>query len=107
MSDPNHFDERLAGRFEQEHSHLVSDAFVADTLRKVQAARRRTGALRLGVRVAALAGVVAASPWLITGVVRLNAVLDAAFSQAPGLPVALGLGVLGGAALLATRRRGR
>lgn len=104
MTEQNHFDERLAGHFKQQHAHLPGDAFVADTLRKVQATRRRTGALRLGVRVAVLAVVVAASPWLIAGAARLNTVLDASLSQAAGLPVALGLGVLVVVALSAMRR---
>jgi hypothetical protein len=107
MSDQNHLDERLAGHFGQEHSPLPADSFVAATMHKVRAGRRRAQALRLGVRIAALGAIVAASPWLITGAARLNAVLDASLSQVTGLPVALGLGLLVVVVLVATRLRSR
>lgn len=107
MNDQNHFDEQLAAHFEQEHSHLAGDPFVATTMHKVRAGHRRAQALHLGVRVAALGTIIATSPWLIAGAARLNTLLDASLSQATGLPVAFGLGLLVVAVLVATRLRGR
>jgi hypothetical protein len=92
MTHPDDFDARLAGRFEQEHRHVPADAFVATTMRKVHAARRRRDFMRVGWRVAALVAAVVASPWMIAGVARVDAMLESLLSSAPGQ---LGTWVLG------------
>src|SRR5688572_8728803 len=106
MSDPDGFDARLAAHFEQEHRHVPADPFVATTMRKVRAGRRREEVLRTGLRVAVLVAIVAASPWMIAGVARLNAGLESSLSWTMGQP---GAWVLGALALLvlATRARSR
>ena len=50
MSDQDGFDARLAARFEQEHRHVPADAFVATTMRKVRAGRRRREVIHAGLR---------------------------------------------------------
>jgi hypothetical protein len=107
MSDQDGFDARLAARFEQEHRHVSADAFVADTMRKIRAGRRRREFMRAGLGVAALVAAVVASPWLIAGVARLNAALEFSFSWALGQAGAWVLGALAVLVLLATRVRSR
>jgi hypothetical protein len=107
MSDQDGFDARLAARFEQEHRHVPADAFVAATMRKVRAGRRRRQAMRVGLRAAALVAAIAGSPWLIAGSARLNAALQSSFTWTLGLPVAWVLGVLAIVAVVAMRVRGR
>ncbi len=109
MSDQDGFDARLAAHFEQEHRHVPADSFVADTMRKVRAGRRRKEVIHAGVRVAALVAAVMASPWLIAGVARVNAALDSGLTWAMG---ELGawvwvLGALAVLVVLATRVRSR
>ena len=84
MSDQDGFDARLAAHFEQEHRHVSADTFVATTMRKVRAGRRRREVTHVGLRVAALVAAVMASPWLIAGVTRLNAALDSSLTSDPG-----------------------
>jgi hypothetical protein len=105
MSDQDDFDERLASRFGQQHSLVPPDAFVASTMRKIRAARRRRDYMRVGVRVAALLGAVAASPWLIAGAARLNAALESSLTWTQGLHGAWFLGVLAIAVVAARLRR--
>jgi hypothetical protein len=107
MSDQDEFDARLAAHFEEEHGHVAADAFVATTMQKVRAGRRRADVLRVGLRVAALAAIVVASPWLIAGVERLNAALESSLSWTMGQPVAWVLGALAVLVVLATRLRSR
>jgi hypothetical protein len=107
MSDQDGFDVRLAARFEQEHRHVSADAFVASTMRKVRAGRRRREVIHTGVRAAALVAVVLASPWLIAGVAYLNAALESSLSWTMGQPVAWSLGVLAVLVVLAKRVRSR
>jgi hypothetical protein len=101
------FDVRLAAHFEQEHGHIPGDAFVAATMQKVRTERRRREFMRTGLRIAAVVAIVAASPWLIAGVSRLNAALESSFSWATGLPGSWVLGVLAVFVVLAMRRRRR
>ena len=107
MSDQDEFDARLAARFEQEHRHVPADSFVATTMRKVRAGRRRRDVMRVGLRVAALVAAVAASPWLIEGVARMNAALESSLTWTMGQPGAWVLGALAVLAVLATRMRSR
>lgn len=109
MSDPDGFDTRLAAHFEQEHRHAPADSFVADTMQQVRAERRSAAVVRVGVRVAALAVAVAASPWLIATVSRLNAAVESSLSWAQRPPGVWALAALGVAviAALAWRVRGR
>jgi hypothetical protein len=108
MNDQDEFDARLAAHFEQEHRHFSADSFVATTMRKVRAERRRREVMRVGLRVAALVAAVAASPWLIAGVARLNAALESSLSWTRGQPGAWGLmGALAVLVVLATRVRSR
>jgi hypothetical protein len=108
MSDQDEFDARLAAHFEQEHRHVSADSFVATTKRKVRAARRRREVMRVGLRVAALVAAVAASPWLIAGVARLNAALESSLTWTMGQPGAWVLvGALAVLVVLATRVRSR
>ena len=107
MSDQDEFDARLAAHFEQERASVPADSFVATTMRKVRAGRRRRGVMHAGLRVAALVAVVMASPWLIAGVARLNEALDSSLTWAMGQPVAWALGALAVLVVLATRVRSR
>lgn len=104
MSDQDDFDEGLAASFGQEHRHVPADAFVAATMRKVRAARRRKVLVRFGLRVAVLVAAVAASPWLTAGAARLNAALESSLAWIPGLPGAWLLGVLAVVAVAARLR---
>jgi hypothetical protein len=105
MSDQDEFDARLAAHFEQEHRHVSADSFVATTMRKIRAARRRREVMRVGLRVAALVAAVAASPWLIAGVARLNAALESSLNWTMGQPGAWVLGALAVIVVLAMRVR--
>lgn len=107
MNDPNEFDARLAAHFGQEHSHVAGEGFVAATMRKVRAGRRRAEMMRLGLRVAALATAVAASPWLIAGAGRLNAALESSILPSMDLPGAWVLGALAAVVIVAMRVRRR
>jgi hypothetical protein len=98
MSDQDEFDSRLAARFEQERRrHVPADPFVANVMRKIHAERRGRAVIRIGVRVAALVVAVIASPWLIAGTARMNAVLDFSLNWASAQ---FGGWVLGGALAL-------
>jgi hypothetical protein len=107
MSDQDGFDERLAARFEREHRHVADDAFVASTMRNIRAGRRQQRVLRIGARVAVLAVIVAASPWLIASVDRLNAAVGSSLSWAEGLPGAFVIAALAAGVWVARRVRGR
>lgn len=107
MSDQDGFDARLAARFEQEHHHVPADAFVAATMQKVRAGRRRREVMHIGLRVTALAAAVALSPWLIAGVTRLNAALESSLTWSMGLPGAWVLAVLASVVVVVTRVRRR
>jgi hypothetical protein len=107
MSDQDSFDARLAARFEQERASVPPDPFVGTTMQKVRAGRRREAVTRVGLRVAAVIAVVAASPWLIAGVAGLNASLESSLAWATGLPGAWFLGALTVLVVLATRVRRR
>ena len=107
MSDQDEFDARLAAHFEQEHRHVPADAFVATTMRKIRAGRRRREVVHVGLRVAALVAAVIASPWLIAGVARLNAALEFSLTWTMGQPGAWVLGALAVLVVLAMRVRSR
>lgn len=107
MSDPDGLDSRLAAHFEQEHRHVPADSFVAVTMRKVRAGRRRSDVIHAGLRVTVLVAAVMASPWLIAGTARLNAALESSLSWAMGQPVVWALGALAVLVVLSMRVRGR
>jgi hypothetical protein len=97
MSDQERFDTRLAALFEQEHRQVSADSFVDATMRKIRAGRRRRQIVRHGLRIAGLAVLIAASPWLTAGVEALNAALNASLGWVKGPPVTW---ILGGLALV-------
>lgn len=107
MSEQDGFDARLAAHFEREHRQVPPDAFVATTMQKVRAARRRGEVMRTGMRVAALVAAAVASPWLIDGVARLNAALESSFTWTLGLPASWVLGALVALVVLVRRARSR
>lgn len=107
MNEQDGFDARLAAHFEQEHRHVPADAFVAATMLKVRAARRRRDFLRVGLRVGVLGAAVVASPWLIAGVDRLNTALESSLNWAGGGSGAWVMGGLAIVAVLALRVRSR
>jgi hypothetical protein len=108
MSDQDGFDARLAARFEREHRHVSADAFVASTMRKIRAGRRRREVVHVGLKAAALVAAVIASPWLIAGAALLNAALEAALAWAMGGQFGSWvLGTLALAVVLAMRARSR
>jgi hypothetical protein len=107
MNDQDGFDARLAAHFEQEHRHVPAEAFVAATMRKVRAGRRRREFLRTGMQVAALMAAVVASPWLIAGVTRLNSAIESSLAWTFELNGAWVLGGLAILAVVAMRVRGR
>jgi hypothetical protein len=107
MSEQERVDTKLADLFEEEHRHVPADAFVADMMRRIRAARRRREITRQGLRIAALMTLVAASPWLTAGIAWLSAAVNESLEWVEGPPVTW---VLGGVALvvvLATRLRRR
>lgn len=97
MSDQDGFDARLAAHFEQAHRQVPADSFVASTMQKIRAGRRRREFVHVGSRAAALVAAVVASPWLIAGVARLNTALESSLAWAMG---ELGGWVLGAVAVL-------
>jgi hypothetical protein len=107
MSDQDGFDARLAALFEQEHRQVAADDFVASTLQKIRTRRRGREFLRTGLRAATLVAMVAASPWLIAGVERLNAAVDSSLSSNLGMQGAWVLGALAVVWAVASRVRGR
>lgn len=107
MSDQDGFDAGLTARFEQEHRQVPADPFVATTIRKVRAERRRVEAVRLGLRAAALVAAVVGSPWLIAGGARLNELLESSYTWTLGLPVAWVVAVLAIIVVVAKRVRRR
>jgi hypothetical protein len=107
MSDQDGFDAELAARFERENSHLPADSFVATTMRTVRARRSRTEFMRIGLRVAALAAAIIASPWLIAGVERLNVAFASSLAWAMGESGAWVLAAMAVLVVLAMRRRSR
>lgn len=108
MTDPDGFDARLAAHFEQAHRHVPDDSFVVTTMRKIRARRRGREVLRAGVGAAALGAAVVASPWLIAGVERMNAALEASLEWAIGGQYGgWVLGALGLVVALAMRQRSR
>jgi hypothetical protein len=107
MSDQDEFDARLAAHFEQQHRHVPADSFVATTMRKVRAGRRRREVMHTGLRAAALVAAVMASPWLIAGAAYLNAALESSLAWAMGQSGAWALGALAILVVLATRMRSR
>jgi hypothetical protein len=107
MSNQDGFDARLAAHFDQQHRHVPADSFVAITMRKVRAGRRRRDFLRVGLRVAVPVAAVMASPWLIAGVARFNAAFEAFLSTDGGQFGAWALGSVAVFVALATRVRSR
>jgi hypothetical protein len=107
MSDQEDFDTRLAARFEQEHRHVATDDFVAATMQKVRAQHHRREVLRTSLRAATLVAIVAASPWLIAGVERLNDAVGSSLASAKGMHGAWVLGALAVVWVVAMRVRGR
>jgi hypothetical protein len=107
MNDQDGFDTRLAARFGREHSQVPADAFIAATMRKVRAGRRRKALMRVGLRAAALLAAIAGSPWLIAGGARLNAALQYPLPWTLGLPVTWALGALALVVVVAMRMRSR
>jgi hypothetical protein len=107
MSDQDGFDARLAARFEQGHRHVPADPFVVTAMQKVRAARRRREIVRAGMLVAALATAMAASPWLIAGVRRLNAALELSLTWSAGLTGAWVVVALIVVVVMVTRVRGQ
>jgi hypothetical protein len=107
MSDQDGFDARLAAHFEQAHSHVPADSFVAATMQKVRAGRRRAEVMHLGLRIAALVAAIAVSPWLMAGAARLNAALESSLTWTMGLPGVWVLGVLAVVVVVVLRVRDR
>jgi hypothetical protein len=107
MSDHDGFDAQLAAHFEQAHRQVPGDAFVADTMHKVRAERRRREFIRVGSRLAVPVAAVVASPWLIAGVARVNAAFELFLSSDTGQFATWALGALAVLAVLVTRVRSR
>lgn len=105
MTGPDDFDTALASRFEKEHRQLPGDSFVVMTMRTIRAARRRGKVARAGLFVVALVAAVVASPWLVVGITRVNAVLELSLDWAMGQPVAWALAVIAVLVTLALRLR--
>jgi hypothetical protein len=107
MSDHDGFDARLAAHFEQSHRQVSADAFVAATMRKIRAGRRRRDFIRVGLRLAVPVAAVVASPWLIAVVGRLNTALESFLSSDVGQLGASALGAVAVFVVLVTRVRSR
>ncbi len=110
MSDPDtSFDRLLAARFEREHTVVPADPFVAATMREVRGMQRRATRLRIGLQITALLAVVLASPWLMAGATKLNAVLGFSIAWTAALPGVWAVAALAVVlvAILCTRARSR
>jgi hypothetical protein len=105
MSDPDDFDVLLKEQFDREHQHVPAEPFIAATTRRMRVESRYADGIRTATWVAALVAAVLASPWLIAGATRLNAVLASSLSWAADLPGMWLLGVLAVAAVLWSRVR--
>lgn len=93
--------------FRREHTHVPEQPFVATLAARVVAERTRARRLRRSVEVAALALVVATSPWLIAGSEWLTArvgVVPEAAAVWLGTPLGMACGAVAVAVLLALRR---
>jgi hypothetical protein len=104
MNEPDDFDALLQERFDREHRHVAADPFIPATARRIRTVRRRIVGLRTALQAMALVAVVIASPWLIAGAARLNAVLDSSLARVNGLPGAWLLGGLAVVVLLLVSR---
>jgi hypothetical protein len=107
MSDPEQFDPLLAAHFDREHQHIPADAFVASVLHRIRFQQRLATRVHTGLRIAVLLAAVLASPWLIAGATRLNAVLASSFTWIAGLPGAWALAALAAVLVLTARMRSR
>jgi hypothetical protein len=105
MSEQDGFDAQLAALFEREHRHVPADVFVAVTMEKIRAGRRRREFMRIGWRVGALGMAVVASPWVIAGVEQVSAALDSSIGRTVGQYGSWVLGGLVVAVVLAKRVR--
>ena len=106
MSETAH-DFDLHELFRREHTHVPEQPFVAMLAARVAAERTRARRLRRGVQVAALALVVAASPWLIAGSEWLTArvgVVPEAATVWLGTPLGMACGAAAVAVWLALRK---
>ena len=84
MSDPDDFDSLLKQRFEREHQHVPADPFVAATIQRIRIERRQAAGWRTALYAAALVAAVIASPWMIAGAARLNALLESSLAWTTG-----------------------
>lgn len=107
MNEQDDFDAKLAACFEREHRQIPADAFVAGTMREVRLARRRREVLRIGLRLAGLAALIVASPWLIACADWLTAAVGSSVGSSAARPGLWVLGALAATAVLVKTVRGR
>jgi hypothetical protein len=108
MDSSSDHDGGLRALFEREHRHVPDEPFVAATVRRIAAERRRRSWLKRASLAALLLLVVGASPWLVAGSALLSATLGQLFNYAAELlstPVGMCLGALGVIAVLVLNRK--
>jgi len=99
-------DPGLEALFRRTHAGRSDEAFVAATMRRVEAAKLRRRLGRRLVEAGALIAVVATSPWLIDASVKLSSLLDTGLTIVSGwlaTPAGMALAVAIVAAALAFR----
>jgi hypothetical protein len=104
--NPETRDPGLEALFRRTSAEPADESFVAATMRRVEAAKTRRRIGRYLIEGAVLIGIVAASPWLIDGSVRLSDLLDMGLTRASdwlGTPAGMAIGVAIVAAVLALR----
>jgi hypothetical protein len=107
MSDPEQLDPLLTAHFEREQPHIPADAFVATAMHRIRFQRRLATRIQTALRIAVLLAAVIASPWLIAGATRFNALLTSSLRWIGGLPGAWMLAALAAVLVLAMRARSR
>lgn len=106
MNEPDDLDALLKARFDSEHRLVPEEPFVASTMQRIRAGQQQMAYARTALRIAALVAVVLASPWLIEGAARLNAVLASSLAWAGQIGY-WALGAVAIMALLVSRARSR
>ena len=106
--DDDRGDRNLRALFERDQVHVAEQPFVNEIARRVAAARqRRTLATRV-TQAVLVGGLIAASPWLVSGSALLSVKLDALFSSTAAAldsPLGYGAGLVVIIAAFGLRRR--
>lgn len=99
-------DSMLSARFSSEHRHVPAEPFTAATLRGIRLLQQRQERRRMGLRVAVVALLVVASPWLVAVVERFHVAWESAPAlSGPAVWILAALAVAGALGLQKLRGR--